>query len=486
MSKSNSLPFSYVIGLEVHCELGTKTKMFCRCLNAPFGAEPNEHTCPVCMGLPGTLPVPNQEAVRMTILVGKALGSEIPQFCKWDRKHYFYPDLPKGYQISQYDLPLCMGGELALLDAEGKEESKVRFERVHLEEDAGKLMHGNSGYTKVDLNRAGVPLIEMVSKPDLRSPEQARRFMQELRLMVRTLGVSEADMEKGEMRCDVNVSIKFTHEGEEVWTPITEIKNVNSTRAVERSLIAEGQRLYDEWCAGGPIRIRKGKLTAGWDEDKGSVNINRAKEAAHEYRYFPEPDIPPLEVYKVASLNPEKMTLPELPNARRLRYLKEGLSMADIETLIADPIRLQRLESLMVQGSSAKQVANWLINAADCLSLSDEQLKELMGLVAAGEVPFAGVKSQLLIIAEQLSKNPQQSLRDLLGSKQLLQAHDDTVVQSAVADVLLANPHAVEQWKAGEQKVLGFLVGQVMKKAAGKAQAAKVQEVLRQALDSHE
>ena len=467
---SNPLPFTYVIGLEVHCELGTKTKMFCRCSNAPFGAQPNEHTCPICMGLPGTLPVPNEEAVRMTILVGKALGSTIPQLSKWDRKHYFYPDLPKG--------------ELALLGADAKPESVIRFERVHLEEDAGKLMHGVAGYTKVDLNRAGVPLIEMVSKPDLRSPEQARRFMQELQLMVRTLGVSDADMEKGQMRCDVNVSIKFTYEGEEVWTPITEVKNVNSTRAVERSLIAEGQRLYDEWLAGGPVRTRKGKLTAGWDEDAGTVNINRAKEAAHEYRYFPEPDIPPIEVYKIAHLNPETMELPELPNARRARYVAEGLLMADVETLISDPVRLARLEALLASGTPMKQVANWLINAAECIALDNGHLLELMKLVAAGEVPFAGAKSQIAAIQEKLAQEPVKPVREIVKELGLLQEHDDSVVQLAIADVLKANPQVLEQWRAGETKILGFLTGQVMKKAAGKAQAAKVQEALRNTLDT--
>jgi aspartyl-tRNA(Asn)/glutamyl-tRNA(Gln) amidotransferase subunit B len=474
------LPFSYTIGLEIHCELDTASKMFCRCANAPFGAQPNEHTCPVCLGLPGTLPVPNKEAVRKTVLVGKALGSEINRFSKWDRKHYFYPDLPKGYQISQYDLPFCVGGELALLNEKGEASSVVRFERVHLEEDAGKLMHAAGGYTRVDLNRAGVPLIEMVSKPDMHSPEQARAFMQEVQLMVRTLGVSQADMEKGQMRCDVNVSIQFEFEGKEISTPVTEIKNVNSTRAVERSLIVEGQRLFDEWQAGGPVRTRKFKLTAGWDEEKGTVRVNRTKEAANEYRYFPEPDIPPVRVYDIAELNPDNMQIPELPNARRLRYLQEGIGMSEIDIFLSDPIRLQRLEEYVAKGMPFKQVANWLINASDTLELAPTAFQELLELVAAGSAPFAGVKQKLPELLSELSTVS--SVKEALKKLGLLQEHDDSVVQLAITETLAANPQAVQQFKDGKEQIIGFLVGQVMKKAAGKANPGKVQEAMRAAL----
>ncbi|MCC2631830.1 MAG: aspartyl/glutamyl-tRNA(Asn/Gln) amidotransferase subunit aspartyl-tRNA(Asn)/glutamyl-tRNA (Gln) [Patescibacteria group bacterium] len=481
----STLPFSYIIGLEVHCELSTETKMFCRCKNQPFGVEPNQNTCPICLALPGTLPVPNKEAIRKTIIVGKALGSEISRLSKFDRKHYFYPDLPKGYQISQYDMPFCVGGSLDLLAEDGSVSSTIEFERVHLEEDAGKLQHtGKSGYSKVDLNRAGVPLIEMVTKPVLRSPEQARSFMQELRLLIRSLGVSEADMEKGHMRCDVNVSITFEHEGETMFTPITEVKNVNSTRAVERCLVVEGQRLYGEWMANGPVRTRKNKITAGWDEDTNSVQINRAKEAAKDYRYFPEPDIPPMAVYDVPGLNPDMLakTLPELPNARRLRYLKLGLLAADIDLFLQDPEKLDRFEGLLAKELPAKQVSNWLINIPATGRLSQEHFAELLELVTAGEISFSTFKERSEEMAVTLSENPALSPKDLADKLGILQKHDDSVVQLAIAEVFAEQPQAVQDFKDGKEKILGFIVGQVMKKTAGKAQPQKVQEAVRAAL----
>lgn len=475
-------PYTYIIGLEIHAELSTTTKMFCRCLNDPFRAKPNQHICPICAGLPGTLPVPNQEAVKKTILVGKALGSKINKRSKWDRKHYFYPDLPKGYQISQYDLPLCLGGELALLGPDGNPSSTIRFERIHLEEDAGKLMHtGRPGFSKVDLNRAGVPLIEMVTKPDLRSPEEARRFMQEVRLLVRTLGVSEADMEKGQMRADVNLSLEFQHDGEKINTPITEIKNVNSTRAVERSLLAEGQRLYAEWMAGGPVRERKNKLTAGWDEDNNSVNINRAKEEAHEYRYFPEPDIPPLEVYEIKELNPDGMQLPELPNQRRQRYLQLGIAWPDLEVLLSDSVKLSGFEELVARGLPAKQTANWIMNAPECLALSSSNLKSLIELVAGGELGFAVVKQRLSEIIQAL-ETENITLLEVVERLGLLQRHDQSMVQSAIAEVLQEQEQAVQQYKDGKVQILGFLVGQVLKKVGQGGHPAKIQEALQAAL----
>lgn len=482
--KNSGLPYRYIIGLEIHVELATKTKMFCRCLNAPFGAEPNQHICPICTGLPGTLPVPNLDAVKRTIMVGKALGSQISSLSKWDRKHYFYPDLPKGYQISQYDLPLCVGGELELLDKDGNISSKIRFERVHLEEDAGKLMHtGNPGYSKVDLNRAGVPLIEMVTKPDLTSPEQARAFMQELRLLMRTLGVSDADMEKGQMRCDVNVNISFEYEGQTVKTPITEIKNVNSTRAVERSLIVEAGRQYEEWLANGPIRTRKNKLTAGWDEDKNLVTISRAKEEANDYRYFPEPDIPPLKVYEMEELNPNNITLPLLPNQSRRRYLEMGLSMPDIEIFLNDPARQELLEKYLETGLSPKQVSNWLINLPESAGLSHAHFQELVKLVADGLVGFAAAKAKFADILAKSQSDDKRPIKDIGKELGLLTEHDEGAVGQAVKEVLAEQAKAVQDYRDGKQQIMGFLVGQVIKKASGKAQPALVQERLKSALE---
>jgi len=480
---AHELPYRYTIGLEVHVELNTATKMFCRCINEPFGSEPNTHLCPVCLGLPGTMPVPNREAVKKIVLVGKAIGSEINKLSKWDRKHYFYPDSPKGYQISQYDLPFCVGGQLALLNKNGEEDAVIRFERVHLEEDAGKLMHGHAGYSKVDLNRVGVPLIEMVTKPDLHTPEHARAFMQEVRLLVRTLGVSTGDMEKGNMRCDVNVSIQFEFEGKEVSSPITEIKNVNSTRSVERSIAAEGQRLYNEWMAGGPIRERTYKLTAGWDEEKEAIRINRTKEAANEYRYFPEPDLPPVKVFETEDLNPDHMTVPELPNEFRKRSIAAGIMMPDIEVFLADAPRLRRLEEL-ASSLPTKSVANWLVNTPESAELSDEQFAELLQLAEEGSLPAATAKQRLGDIITELKKDGSQGLKAAAKTLGLLQEHDDSVVQSAIATVLAANPQAIAQFKEGKMQIVGFVVGQVMKQATGKASPAKVQEAVRQALEA--
>jgi aspartyl-tRNA(Asn)/glutamyl-tRNA(Gln) amidotransferase subunit B len=478
-----SLPYRIIVGLEIHVELETATKMFCRCVNDPFHATgPNQHVCPVCLGLPGALPVPNREAVRKSIMVGKALGATIAPLTKWDRKHYFYPDLPKGYQISQYDLPLCIGGKLELLGPDGEVESTIRFERAHLEEDAGKLMHGNKpGYSRVDLNRAGVPLLEMVSLPDITSAAQARRVMQEMQLIVRALKVSTADMEKGQMRCDVNINIAFDHEGTEVKTPITEVKNVNSTRAVERAITTESQRQYDEWMANGPIRERTGKITAGWDEDKERVNMQRAKEGSADYRYMPEPDLPPLKVFELEDLNPDHIELPELPNDFRRQYLKAGISPADVEVLYTDPRGLKgAMHQAVSIGIPDKQAAKWLIQVFASDRLSPENLKVVIALTESGKVSFSALRPLMSELSEHLANK--KDLDTFLSDHNLLLSHDDDMVQSAIAEVIKANPQAVADFKSGNERILGFFVGQVMKQCGGKAQPAKVQEEVRKAL----
>ncbi len=478
-----SLPYRITVGLEIHAELNTATKMFCRCKNDPFGVQPNTNICPVCMGLPGTLPVANKEAVRKTILLGKALGSTTPAIAKWDRKHYFYPDLPKGYQISQYDLPFCQGGELSVLAPNGVPEFTVTFERVHLEEDAGKLLHGGKGTTKVDLNRAGVPLVEMVTKPDLHDPAHARAFVQEVRTLVRALGISEGDMEKGQMRCDVNISVQFEDEnGKEISTGITEVKNVNSTRAVERSIQLEAQRLYDDWQAGGDTRTRTGKLTAGYDEDTNTVRINRLKEAAHEYRYFPEPDLPPVAVADDADLNPANMVLPELPNQVRLRYLAYGLVSAEVEVFLADAPRQRRLEELASAGIPLKLAANWLINAAESVALPAAYLSDLIALQERGEVAAGQIKQKMGDIVAACQGEEMPPLETILQNLGLLIAHDAAAVDEAITKVLAENQPAVQQFKDGNEKILGFIVGQVMKTAGSKANPAKVQLAVREAL----
>ncbi len=484
-----SAPFRIIVGLEVHVELNTATKMFCRCINDPFNSEPNTHVCPVCLGLPGALPTPNAAAIRSILLLGKALGSTPNPLSRWDRKHYFYPDLPKGYQISQLDLPFCVGGSIDLLADDGSVEKTVTFERAHLEEDAGKLMHGSKqGYSQVDLNRAGVPLVEMVSNPDLENAAQARKFLQELQLLVRTLGISDADMEKGQMRCDVNINVAFTDPatGKEVRTPITEVKNVNSSRAVERSIATESQRQYDEWIAGGPITTRTSKITAGWDEDKEKVNVQRAKEGSADYRYMPEPDLPPVEVFKSDALNPDSLVLPKLPNQWRAELVAAGVGMQDVNTLLTIDnmrlIRLKRLEQLLLKNPSVptKTIVNWLVNAGECMRIEDTELLGLIALAEVGEVSFSAVRPKLAELAPLLT--PGANLKDAVKSLGLLQEHDPAVVESAIEAVLIEQAQAVADYKAGNERLFGFLVGQVMKRCQGKAQPALINEALKRAL----
>ncbi|MEZ0286618.1 MAG: hypothetical protein ACAH35_02140, partial [Candidatus Paceibacterota bacterium] len=331
------------------------------------------------------------------------------------------------------------------------------------------------------LNRAGVPLLEMVSKPDITSAAQARRVLQELQLLVRTLGVSTADMEKGQMRADVNINIAFEHEGVEVRTPITEVKNVNSTRAVERAIITESQRHYDEWMANGPIRTRTSKITAGWDEDTESVNVQRAKEGSADYRYMPEPDLPPVAVHEIERLNPEHMLLPALPNDIRKEYLGKGLVAADIELLFEQNQRmLQSLRELEAGGMPAKEAAKWLIQVPGSEQLSAAHLQEVSAATSGGSVSFSALKPLIPELAGYLRDG--KSVQSFFEAKQLLQSHDDGVVQSAIAEVMSENPQAVADFQSGNERILGFFVGQVMKKCAGKAQPARVQEAVRKAL----
>lgn len=484
-----SLPYEIICGLEVHVELSTATKMFCRCSNDPFHAEaPNQHVCPVCLGLPGALPVPNKEAVRKTIMIGTALGSDFSRPAKWDRKHYFYPDLPKGYQISQYDRPFCVGGSLDIPATDGVPAFTIRFIRAHLEEDAGKLQHGSDGFSYVDLNRAGVPLLEMVTEADFTSAAQARRFLQEMQLLVRTLGASDADMEKGQMRCDVNVNVKFKDPatGDEVRTPITEIKNVNSSRAVERSIQTEAQRLYDEWLAGGPVTKRTGKITVGWDEAKERVNLQRAKEGTADYRYMPEPDLPPVDIFADPELHPDTLRaqLPLLPNERRRNLAEAGVTSKDTETLVYDAARLAAFERIQaeVPDLAVKTLVNWILNAPEAANLPASVFRDVARAVEQGDASFSAVKPRLTELIAAVEKNPSSSVKDHLKALGLLQEHDAAVVESAIAAVLSEHADAVADFRAGNERVFGFLVGQTMKRTGGKAQPAKVNEALRAAL----
>ncbi|HHJ06469.1 MAG TPA: Asp-tRNA(Asn)/Glu-tRNA(Gln) amidotransferase subunit GatB, partial [Anaerolineae bacterium] len=348
--------YEAIIGMEVHIELKTKSKMFCGCSADFFGAPPNTHTCPVCLSLPGSLPVINQQAVAYTAMTGLALGSQINLHNVFARKNYFYPDLPKGYQISQYELPLCTGGQLDL-NVKGTQK-RVRITRVHLEEDTGKLTHVSGG-SLVDLNRAGVPLMEIVSEADIHSADEAYAYVSKLRQIVRYLGVSSGDMEKGAMRCEVNLSLKPVDSN--VWGTKVEVKNLNSFKAVRGAIAYEIERQTEVLQAGGQVE----QVTMGWDESAGKTVLQRSKEEAHDYRYFPEPDLPPLNLSAdwVAGL---QVDLPELPAVKMARYVDEwGLLPKDAELLTESRERAEYFEAVVTAGKiSPKSAANWIIGEA--------------------------------------------------------------------------------------------------------------------------
>jgi len=468
--------YETVIGLECHVQLATASKMFCGCSADYAGAEPNTRACPVCLGMPGVLPVINRKAVEFTLKTGLALNADIPEATKFDRKNYPYPDLVKGYQISQYDLPLVRGGWLEIaIDGRTRH---IGFERVHLEEDTGKLTHVDGG-SLVDFNRSGVPLMEMVSRPDLRTPTEARAFLQKLRAILRTIGVSSADMEKGQLRCDVNVSVRPV--GQEALGTKVEVKNLNSFRSVYRALeyeiarqaalLERGERVQQE--------------TRGWLEDKGITVLQRSKEEAHDYRYFPEPDLPPLFVDRewVAHL---KAALPELPDAKRDRYVAAlGLGAYDAEQLCGDGATAAFFEAAVGAGAEPKKAANWIIN--DLARLRSEtgeegrvtprQLAELIRLVDTGAVSSSAAK-QVLETGFRTGKDPR-ALVDQLG---LGQVSDVAALEEAVVSVIGANPAAVDDYRGGKLGTLNFLKGQVMKATLGKANPGMVEDLLRKHL----
>ncbi len=438
--------FEPVIGLEVHIELSTKSKMFCECEARHFAVSPNTHTCPVCLGLPGALPFANREAINDTIMFGLALGCQIPEFSKFDRKHYFYPDLPKGYQISQYDLPLCEGGEFKISNLK----FKIRIRRIHLEEDTGKLQHANiSGeqMSLIDYNRSGVPLMELVTEPDFRNLEDIDKFLKEIQLIVRYLGISSADMEKGSMRLEANVSVRVKgREGERVKEPPNykvELKNINSFRFLKKAIEFELKR-QQEILAKGEIVIQE---TRGFDEATGTTKSQRVKEEANDYRYFPEPDIPPL-TFSKSQITNIKSQIPELPAQKRLRYAKDyDLPQNYIETLVSDLQKSAYFESAAKLCSkhnvSARELASVIINQN-----LDKNYPEPAGLV------------KKLV---ELTKKEFSSVSD---------------VESVVIQVVASHPDIVTQYQNGKTQVVGFLIGQVQKILKGKGDPKVIQEKL--------
>jgi aspartyl-tRNA(Asn)/glutamyl-tRNA(Gln) amidotransferase subunit B len=469
--------YEAVIGLECHVQLATDSKMFCGCPTDYAGAAPNTHVCPICLGMPGVLPVINRKAVEYTLLTGLALNADIPAATKFDRKNYPYPDLVKGYQISQYDLPLVKGGFVEI--TVGETTRKIRLERVHLEEDTGKLTHVPGG-SLVDFNRAGMALMEMVSQPDMHTPAEARAYLLKLRAILRTLGVSDADMEKGQLRCDVNVSLRIF--GQEQLGTKVEVKNLNSFRAVQHALDYEIARQTELLERGERIP----QETRGWVDDRGVTSSQRSKEEAHDYRYFPEPDLPPLFVERTW-VDELRARLPELPDARRARYMQTfGLSAYDAEALSTDGAAAQLFEATLAAGADPKKAANWIQNDVSRLpadadghgrTLDAGHLAELIRLVDDGVIGISAAR-QLLPAVYETGRPP----RQLVEEQGLAQVSDSSALEAAVRSAIEANPAAVADYKAGKESAINFLKGQVMKQTRGKANPAVAETLLRQLL----
>jgi aspartyl-tRNA(Asn)/glutamyl-tRNA(Gln) amidotransferase subunit B len=472
-----------VIGVEVHCQLRTDSKMFCACSTAYDGARPNSHTCPVCLGLPGALPVMNQRAVELVLATGAAIEARTPDATRWDRKNYFYPDLPKGYQISQYDLPLASEGRLTFETSDGP--FTVRITRAHLEEDTAKLVHGEGPMGErvslVDFNRSGVPLMEIVTEPDIRTAEQARRYAEELQLLLRTIGASDADMERGQLRVEANVSLR--PRGTEAFGTRVEVKNMNSFRSVERAVAFEIERQAAILDAGETLRME----TRGWADDRGETYHMRSKETSDDYRYFPEPDLPPLRV-AAGWLEQIRGELPELPSMRRARYEEAlGLSAYDAAVLVADADAGRLFEATLAAAPDveAKPAANWVTGdylrirnaSAEPVSVDPAQLARLIKLVAEGAINRSSARD--VLDAHAASGEAVDAIVARLGLQQI---SDASALAAIVDEVLAANPSAVADVRAGKGQAIGFLVGQVMKATKGQANAAVAGAAIRERL----
>jgi aspartyl-tRNA(Asn)/glutamyl-tRNA(Gln) amidotransferase subunit B len=486
--------YETIIGLEVHAQLLTKSKMYCRCSTDYASAPPNTHVCPVCLGMPGVLPVINKQAVEYTMMTALSLNCPISEYTKFDRKNYPYPDLMKGYQISQYDAPIGQKGWLTIeVDGEKKE---IGITRVHLEEDVAKLLHRTSpegeDYSLVDVNRSGCPLMEIVGEPDLRSPEEARQYLIKLRSILQYLGVSTGNMEEGSFRCDANISLR--PEGSEEFTPKVEVKNMNSFKAVylameyeakrQRKAAAEGKRLVQE--------------TRGWVEDKAKTVSQRSKEYAHDYRYFPEPDLPPLVISR-DWVEAVRARLPELPEARRDRFIAEyELPHYDADLLTDDKMIAAYFEDFLKTDipnnlpliARAKLGSNVIINEVKGIlnaknidiiefekRVSPEQLARLLALHSEGAISTASEKS---VLWEMVDSGKQAN--DIINERGLSQISDTQQLEEIVAEVINSNVQPVADYRAGKETALKFLVGQVMKATRGRANPQLVNEVLKQKL----
>ncbi len=474
--------YETVVGLEVHVQLRTRTKLFCGC--APeFGAPPNLHTCPVCLGLPGALPVVNGRAVRLATIVAVALGCDIAPRAVFARKNYFYPDLPKGYQISQYELPIGTGGGLRYPSSGATEH--IRIHRVHLEEDAGKSSHGEpgaGGRTLVDLNRCGTPLLEIVTEPDLTGPQQASDFLAALRITLLHLGVTDASMEEGSLRCDANISLRPI--GQEELNPKTELKNLNSFRFLRQALAFEEARqaaLLDDGVALEPA-------TRLWDVDKGATVEMRSKEEEHDYRYFPDPDLVPLQI-DAAAIEAARQRVPELPFERAQRIERDwNVSAEDAQWLVEDPDRAEYYECVVAAGADAGLASNWMRGevaawlrqhdvAASAFPVGADDLAGLLAAITDRTISNSAAKKVLGQMAATRA-----SAREIIAAEALEQVGDPAVLEPIIAGVVSARPDEAQAYREGRHQVLGVLIGEVMRESKGRADPALVRQLLEEKL----
>jgi aspartyl-tRNA(Asn)/glutamyl-tRNA(Gln) amidotransferase subunit B len=485
--REKAADYEPIIGMEVHAQLLTRSKMFCGCDADVFGAEPNTHVCPVCLGLPGTLPVVNRRAVDQAILAGLALNCEIAETAVFSRKNYFYPDLPKGYQITMYELPLCRNGWIEIDDPDGPEGAlkRIGFRRVHLEEDTARLFHA-ADHSLLDFNRAGLPLVEIVTEPDFRTPEEARGYLHKLQTILRYLGVSTGDMARGAMRCEANVSLRPL--GSEAPGAKVEIKNLNSFRSVKLALDYEIERQAELLGAGGEVR----QVTMGWDQRQGRTVEQRAKEGADDYRYFPEPDLPPVRVSR-AWVDQVRATMPELPDARRDRFVADyGLSHEEAALLAADRDVADYFDQVAAAGrergidplSAAPWVTGELFRLLktkggeiNTMGVTPEALVELVALVQKGTITASSGKAVLQEIA-----STGRSASEIVGDGGWAQISERDALARVVERVLAANPQQVCQYREGKETLLHWFVGQVMEATQGKASPQVVLALLRERL----
>lgn len=463
------MSYETIIGLEIHVELNTKTKIFCNC-STKFGSKPNSNTCPVCLGFPGTLPVINEEVVNLAVKAGKVLGCRINKLNKMDRKNYFYPDLTKAYQISQFDLPICSGGHVDF-EVDGVKKS-VQLNRIHIEEDPAKLIHlEDEPFSLIDYNRAGVPLAEIVTEPDIHSPEEAVAFLKTLKSLLEYAEVSDCRMDQGSLRCDANISLRPV--GQEALNTKVEIKNINSFKEIQKALEKEQKRQSELYTYGEGHKIKQ--ETRRWDSAKGRTIPMRSKEDADDYRYFPDPDLVPI-VVSDSQIERIETTIPELPPQKKIRFTEKfKLTQKEVEILVADKALSHFYEDVVGLGGDPKTTANWILSDVlrvlkekelECsdMTLKPEMLCKLIKLIGEGKISIAAGKE---VFDEMFGtgKDPE----DIIKEKGLSQISSSDVLEKIVDEVLAANPKSIEDYKSGKLQAAGFLMGQVMKKSKGQA-----------------